>query len=91
MLVRLLRLVIPDEPSLTSGVPPLLSKRLVLDLNAIVSRLEPGAQSLDNFEGMTLGPSFPSGEASLLLVTDDNFRQEQRTMFLAFRIAHGAR
>jgi hypothetical protein len=70
-------------------VPPLLSKRLVLDLDVIVSRLEPGAQSLDNFEGMTLGPALPSGDASLLLVTDDNFRQEQRTQVLAIRVVHG--
>jgi hypothetical protein len=89
--IRLYETMLPAEPSRTSSVPPLLSKRLVLDLNSIVSQLEPGAQSLDNFEGMTLGPDLPSGDASLLLVTDDNFRQEQRTLFLAFRIARGAR
>lgn len=65
--------------------PPMLQKRLVLDLDDIVPRLEPGAQSLDNVEGMTLGPELPSGDASLLLVTDDNFRAQQRTVFLAFR------
>jgi hypothetical protein len=68
-----------------------LPKRLVLDLDDVIERLEPGLQSLDNFEGMTLGPSFPSGEPSLLLVSDDNFRAEQRTVFLAFRVASGVR
>jgi hypothetical protein len=35
---------------------------------------------------MTLGPPFPSGDASLLLVSDNNFNDRQRTVFLAFRL-----
>lgn len=65
---------------------PRVSKRLVLDLNDVIQRLEPGLQTLDNFEGMALGPRLPSGARSLLLVSDDNFGAHQRTVFLAFAL-----
>lgn len=84
--IRIFEASLPAEPALPGAPPRALSKRLVLDLDAIVSKLEPGAQSLDNLEGMTLGPELPSGEKSLLLVSDDNFRAEQRTVFIAFRV-----
>jgi hypothetical protein len=91
--VRIFEATIPPEPAprepTLPGAPPELSKRLVLDLDDILPELEPGHQSLDNLEGMTLGPELPSGEATLLLVSDDNFRAEQRTMFLAFRVRGG--
>jgi len=63
-----------------------IAKRLVLDLDDVLGRLQPGLQSLDNFEGMTIGPTLPSGTRSLLLVSDDNFSAYQRTVFLAFRV-----
>jgi hypothetical protein len=93
--VRIFEASIP--PDVSPGAPQApaddaartLPKRLVLDLDDVIERLEPGFQSLDNLEGMTLGPSFPSGEPSLLLVSDDNFRAEQRTVFLAFRVVSG--
>jgi hypothetical protein len=44
------------------------------------------ATALDNFEGMTFGPRLPDGRATLLLVSDDNFRNIQRTWFLALAI-----
>jgi hypothetical protein len=84
--LRIYEVAMPDEPTPPGGPPRQLSKRLVLDLDDIVPKLDPGARLLDNAEGMTIGPDLPSGEASLLLVTDDNFRTEQRTVFLAFRI-----
>jgi hypothetical protein len=73
----------------SESASPLLAKRLVLDLDDILGQLEPGQQTLDNLEGMTFGPRLPSGERSLLLVSDDNFSSEQRTLFLAFRIGRG--
>ncbi|WP_165354545.1 esterase-like activity of phytase family protein [Tropicimonas sp. IMCC6043] len=39
---------------------------------------------LDNMEGMALGPELATGERLLLLVSDNNFRARQRTLFLAF-------
>lgn len=60
------------------GIEP-LRKRLVLDL----AELE---IPLDNLEGMTPGPRLPDGSQSLLLVSDDNFNDTQKTQFLLFRL-----
>ena len=43
-------------------------------------------RNLDNFEGMSFGPPGPDGGATLLFVSDDNFRKTQRTSFLLFSI-----
>ena len=61
-------------------------KELLLDLDDIVPELSPGYQSLDNFEAMGLGPVLPDGGRSLLVVSDDNFQDTQRTAFLLFRL-----
>lgn len=84
--IRIFETLLPEAPPLPGEPPPVLTKRLVLDFDTIVPKLEPGQQSLDNMEGMTLGPALPSGDPSLLVVTDDNFRAEQRTVFIAFRV-----
>ncbi len=41
---------------------------------------------LDNLEGMTMGPRLPDGSQSLLLISDDNFNDEQITQLLLFRL-----
>jgi len=83
--IRVFEVEVPQAAP--AGDPlPRVSKRLVLDLNEIVPRLQPGLRTLDNFEGMTLGPRLPSGARSLLLVSDDNFSERQRTVFLAFAL-----
>lgn len=64
----------------SSGVKP-IRKELMLDLNDLGFRL-------DNFEGMTLGSRLPDGSQLLLLVSDDNFLDEQHTQFLLFRIVN---
>jgi hypothetical protein len=46
-----------------------------LDLSAVI-----------NTEGMTWGPTLPSGERTLLLVSDDNFAQEEATQIVALGI-----
>lgn len=68
------------------GVERELDKRLVLDLDDVVHAFEEGARRLDNFEAMALGPVLPSGARSLILGTDDNFKDEQRTVLLAFAL-----
>lgn len=40
--------------------------------------------ALDNTEGLTIGATLPNGQPSLILVSDNNFNNLQRTQFLAF-------
>jgi hypothetical protein len=60
------------------GVKP-IQKKLLLDLNQLGIRL-------DNLEGITLGPLLPDGSRSLVMISDDNFSQNQITQVLLFRI-----
>ncbi|WP_196797502.1 esterase-like activity of phytase family protein [Gloeocapsa sp. PCC 7428] len=61
-----------------SSIKP-VKKRLLLDLKTLKN------VTLDNIEGVTLGPALTDGR-SLLLVSDNNFQPAQRTQFLAFTI-----
>jgi hypothetical protein len=55
-------------------------KRLVADLADFdLSRV-------DNVEGMTWGPKLPTGERTLLLVSDDNFAASQVTQVIALAV-----
>lgn len=63
-----------------------LAKRLVLDLDSIKHRFSEGYRSLDNFEGMCFGPVLGDGGRTILLVSDNNYSERQRTTFLAFRL-----
>jgi hypothetical protein len=40
----------------------------------------------DNVEGMTLGPVLPDGRQTLILVSDNNFNQDQVTQFIALAL-----
>ncbi|MCY7321355.1 MAG: esterase-like activity of phytase family protein, partial [Phormidesmis sp. CAN_BIN36] len=63
----------------SKGIAP-IRKRLMMDLNDL-------DRSLDNLEGMTIGPLFPDGSQSLVLVSDDNFNDlTQSTQFLLFKL-----
>lgn len=63
-----------------TGINP-IQKRNLLDLSTLNI-------TLDNLEGMTMGPRLPDGTQSLLLVSDDNFNEAQVTQFLLFRLNH---
>jgi len=54
-----------------------VEKTLLLDFDDL-------GLTLDNLEGMTLGPDLPDGRRSLVLVADDNFSATQVTQILAF-------
>ncbi|MFB8789549.1 MAG: esterase-like activity of phytase family protein [Potamolinea sp.] len=56
-----------------------VKKRLVLDLGDL-------GIPLDNLEGMTLGPRLTDGSRSLVLLSDDNFKDTLRTQFLLFGV-----
>lgn len=60
-----------------------VSKCLLLDLGTL-------GISLDNLEGMTLGPLLADGRRTLVLVSDDNFNPFQVTQVLAFALGDGA-
>ncbi|MEO0456912.1 MAG: esterase-like activity of phytase family protein [Cyanobacteria bacterium P01_A01_bin.114] len=61
-----------------------IRKQLVLSLNDLDLTLE-------NLEGMNLGPRLSDGSQSLILVSDDNFDERQQTQFLLFRLRIGGR
>jgi hypothetical protein len=56
-------------------------KELVLDLDTVAADED---LTLDNIEGMTLGPRLPDGSRALLLVSDNNFTDGQVSQFLLF-------
>ena len=62
------------------------AKTLLVDLSEVNGLSTDLGPSLDNFEGMTFGPRLPDGRATVLVVSDDNFRESQRTWFLLFAI-----
>ncbi|PXF30972.1 hypothetical protein WH50_12045 [Pokkaliibacter plantistimulans] len=56
------------------------SKRLVADLADDLN------VPLDNFEGLALGPRLDEGQYLLLLISDDNFSDKQRTLIAGFAV-----
>jgi hypothetical protein len=67
------------------GIVP-ARKELILDFDDIVPALSPTHPELDNFEGLSFGPTLADGSPSLIVVSDNNFNPWQRTSFLLFRI-----
>ncbi|MFD6155763.1 esterase-like activity of phytase family protein [Nocardia sp. NPDC060256] len=57
-----------------------VTKRLLVDLADV------GLHAIDNVEGMTWGPRLPSGERTLILVSDNNFADNQITQFIALAV-----
>ncbi|MFI9505681.1 esterase-like activity of phytase family protein [Nocardia sp. NPDC052566] len=56
------------------------TKRLLVDLADV------GLAHVDNIEGMTWGPRLPSGERTLILVSDNNFSDQQVTQLIALAL-----
>ena len=69
-------------PELTADAP-VLQKHLVVDLAKLPATGLPRAKQaqesplLDNYEGLAIGPVLPDGRHSLILVSDDNARNDQ--------------
>jgi hypothetical protein len=71
---------ITDVDSLaTTPVQP-VRKRLLVDLNQL------GLPHIDNIEAMAWGPTLPTGERTLILVSDNNFSSRQITQVIALAI-----
>lgn len=56
-----------------------IQKELVLNLNEL-------PVEIDNLEGMALGPSLRDGSRTLILISDNNFSDRQKTQLLLFRL-----
>ncbi|GEM_PF-132190 len=67
-----------DSLSAAGSYTP-VQKTLLIDLDTL-------GITLDNIEGMTLGPILPNGQRALILVSDNNFSATQFTQFLAFGV-----
>ncbi|MGH3813522.1 MAG: esterase-like activity of phytase family protein [Pseudonocardiaceae bacterium] len=68
------------QHSLTDAPFRPVRKTLLFDLDDI------GVARTDNVEGITWGPPLPSGERTLLIVSDNNFSQNQRTQIIAIAV-----
>jgi hypothetical protein len=62
------------------------TKELRLDLDDVVPLLSGEYRKLDNIEAMGIGAELDAAGRMLLLASDDNFRETQRTQFLLFRL-----
>ncbi len=67
-----------ELPADLSSVRP-VTKTLLVDLDVL-------GITLDNLEGLTVGPASADGGRSVLIVSDNNFSATQITQFLAFTI-----
>ena len=61
-----------------------LEKELIADLDDYLPLMSP--PSLDNIEGLAFGPTLANGNKTLIVVSDNNFGKNQRTLFMAFEI-----
>ena len=84
--IRIYRVALPgatdvngvDDLDQLGQVKP-AQKTLLLDLDEL-------GLTLDNIEGMTLGPRLPDGRQSVVLVSDNNFTLGQVSQFLLFAL-----
>lgn len=61
-----------------------VEKVLVADLDDFIESMNP--KILDNIEGISFGPTLPNGHQTLIIVSDNNFNPNQRTLFMAFEV-----
>lgn len=92
-MIRLYKNTISSNTTDISGIEALkkghftpVEKELLANLDDYTASFKKDFQTLDNIEGITLGPKLSNGHQTLLLVSDNNFNKKQRTLFLAFEI-----
>ena len=61
-----------------------VSKQLWIDLDQFEGT--ENFPNLDNVEGITFGPNLPNGNKTLIILTDNNFTERQRTLIYAFEV-----
>jgi 3-phytase/alkaline phosphatase D len=72
--------------SLRGRTPSPVRKKLLFDMSS-VKDLPAALTTLDNFEGLAVGPTLKDGSRSLLMVSDDNFNASQRSWFVQLRLS----
>jgi hypothetical protein len=82
--------VSPDGGVAVAEARP-VSKTLLVDFDSLIPAWPPALKDLDNFEALAFGPPLADGRRTLLVVSDDNFRATQNTVFVWFRIEEAGR
>jgi hypothetical protein len=75
-----------DSPNLKERQWVTLDKYLFASINVFSEEMAKYGVKIDNIEAMALGPKSSSGKQTLLLVSDNNFNKNQKTIFLLFEI-----
>lgn len=57
-------------------------KALLIDFDTLIPQFPPALANLDNFEALAFGPPHPDGRRTLIVMSDDNFRSNQHTVFV---------
>ena len=70
---------VKNYPSLQNQKLKLASKKLILNMDDL-------GIFIDNVEGITFGPKLANGNQSLVLVSDNNFSEKQKTQVLVFEL-----
>jgi hypothetical protein len=70
---------VKNYPSLQNQKLELASKKLILNMDDL-------GIFIDNIEGITFGPKLTNGNKSLVLVTDNNFSEKQKTQVFLFEL-----
>jgi hypothetical protein len=70
---------VKNYPSLQNQNLELASKKLILNMDDL-------GIFIDNVEGITFGPKLPNGNQSLVLVSDNNFSEKQKTQVFLFEV-----
>ncbi len=89
--IRIFKCKVTDQTTNISSMDSLkdmnyvsVEKELVADLDDYLTAMTP--PTLDNIEGLAFGPILSNGNQTLLVVSDNNFGKNQRTLFMAFEI-----
>jgi hypothetical protein len=63
-----------------------LEKQQIFDFSQLEKTFKGSDYQTDNFEGISFGPILPSGNPSLILVSDNNFNPKQKTIFVVLEL-----
>lgn len=90
-IIKIFKCKITDQSTDVSKIASLkdvsfisIEKELVADLDDYLPLMNP--PRLDNIEGLAFGPELANGNQTLIVVSDNNFGKNQRTLFMGFEI-----